>query len=516
MRTLFMMLFCIAFLDDSIAQPRPWFTGLGGPDHNRYYPPGKQVPLSTDFVEQKFALSSLPEQGIFIGDVRGDGEAYLVFADPSNTGIQAVRISDGEAFWVPVLPHQRHAETQNISLVINGLYDIDSQPGLEVVCSIVDANSPAEGVVSFFQIVSFASESVLNSFYGFEESDVDGDGFWRGREILLHVFQTPGRVWKLLTNRTAEHADYKPRALAMYDIASGQPEGQFDMATPVAGVSLMEYQNDILLLVAPFTPDNWIREIRGGEPLRDENGDVINVSEVVGGDLVFDDEAWDVALRIDESGEQAEFNFLWKHKRGELMSGWSSMYVEPNGNPVGVVTQPYIRDWEAIAAGGILFYDMQTGQVTHEYYPEITLAYSQVMTDPPNDQVVAVVNEEARLALIHRTEGLVAEHALDPVFQSRAFHLVGVANVDGGTGVEYVVQRNSTQQEPALLIFDESLQLKYEIPGARTRLSALNDFDEDGYAEIYLVESTEDEIPVIRQIEFEEVQSSVVTFELYP
>ena len=412
-----------------------------------------------------------------------------------------------ETTLIPLIGPSEKTGTSDEFNSIQYLFEMDDQPGLEVLCNI--GNRANQKTV--FQIVSPRQKKVISHFEGLIGDDIDGDGEWTGAELGFVVFQSASGKWKLFSRASAGHSDYKPRSINIWDIESKQLELQFHTATPSPIPAFFRDTEGVMhFFIVPHTPDNWIKV--NGERILDENGNYINVSETVNGILIKDNEAYDKYFTYDDSKPgQPALNMQWMNKRGNLMSGKSMITKSREGNDLAVSCDSYIRAWDLTSTGSIHVYDLFSGEIIAEYAADPETSILDMVAIDGEEQIYAIQQESPVLYHYDIREGLKNSVVLSEDPNARV--LLGGATDMNGDGDADIVIKLIEFGAQSVQIYNSDLTLLDEIDTPYSNKCAIADNDRDGFPEVYLLdEVTRSEIHVI---EYQPPASQANFYNLY-
>ena len=424
-----------------------------------------------------------PIEGFFYtADVTGDGKAEFVSLIQDPLSILIVNLEDETYELIPLekSPHLTEQDTE-IKYEIIQLVDYDGEPGLEVFCEVLPVvpGSYYDGKPTFYQIVSPRLKKVIHRFSGITIEDRSGDGMWSGSEIASILFKDQTDQWKMAACMSAGHEDYKPRSINIYNIENGQLEAQFHTATSTRKISLLKTESDeILITLWSHTPDNWIRI--NGEIQYDEDGNKINVSEILDEKVVTDKEGYSICLNYNGSLNEDALQLRWYSKIVDYCSINSAIIQDSLNRNLAVDLWHVIRAWDPLSAGGIRIFDLETGETINEFQADEGLSFEHIIAPPHSDRIYTRIYELPHLVQynIQNGESKIVELSDNSIVQ---LELIGAADMDGGGEYDIVVISNASG-EFELIVLDTDLNEKTSIPIPPSYKTAVfGDANQDGY-----------------------------------
>lgn len=486
-----------------------WDTEFGSVANTRFFHTQKPQLPGARISSHGLSLPAPVDFTLLCGDVKGEGTASLVYATQEDLALIIIDPLTQQYFSIALDENEDLDDTTSIRARALQLVEYDEDPGMEVLCSVLDPR--ANGTRILFQIVSPRKNQIVRRFYGIVGDDINGNGFWDGSESGGFLFKSKKELWKLVTGMSAAHEDYKPRSVNIYDVEGGQLEAQFHMALPPFLPAIYTTQTDgTFLFWAPTTPDNWLRE--NGELLLDENGNVINVSEIVDGVKMTDREAYSFCFKYDDSMEGGDaLSLEWYKKRGEL--SWSNAIISPDaaGRILALANDALIREWDLFTPGKMYAYDLYSGDVIQEFSLEEGLSFLEIMPMENTNSIYAILQEEPVIQKYDLEDGL--QKTLD-FYEDPTLKLVflGITDMDGDGRNDVIVAKNKAS-DSSIVIFDDDLNVKAEIPTFPISRKAFSDWDQDGYPELSVLDMVS--LQEITIFEYQAETSNFSDFELY-
>ncbi len=467
-----------------------WLTQWGNPQRTRYFssdyiPSQKATRLTKRTIQLPFPIEEL----FYTADVTGDGKAEFVSLIQDPPSILIVDLTNESYEQIPLekSPHLTEEDTE-IQYEIIQLVDYDGEPGLEVFCEVLPVvpGSYYDGKPTFYQIVSPRLKKVIHRFSGITIEDRSGDGMWSGSEIASILFKDQTDQWKMAACMSAGHEDYKPRSINIYNIENGQLEAQFHTATSTRKISLLKTESDeILITLWSHTPDNWIRI--NGEIQYDEDGNKINVSEILDEKVVTDKEGYSICLNYNGSLNEDALQLRWYSKIVDYCSINSAIIQDSLNRNLAVDLWHIVRAWDPLSAGGICIFDLETGETINEFQADEGLSFEHIIAPPHSDRIYTRIYELPHLVQynIQNGESKIVELSDNSIVQ---LELIGAADMDGGGEYDIVVMSNASG-EFELIVLDTDLNEKTSIPIPPSYKTAVfGDANQDGYPEVYLID----------------------------
>jgi hypothetical protein len=452
----------------------PWGYWHGDAGNLRFYPTQKPSHPSDDSpLIHSLSLDHSIYPIILTGDVMGNGRTYLVYGYSDQDIVGVLDPLTGEIVTINLDPNPYSPPSHaGKAVTLTHLLDFDNEPGLELLCY-----SGWENARPSMQIVSFKQKKVLRSFSGEAGADANGDGWWSGYEVPNYLFKDTTDQWKILTSARSGRPDLIPREIRVYDVESGTVESRFTIAASPAGNSLWqpEGQNPWFFF-APMTPDN-------SEPPPAPK-------VMLGDSLTSDAESYVLGFQYDPAlaSEQKSLTLNWFDFRAKFVSGGSLIAEDIQQRILSVAWDHIIREFDPISPGKLHVYELQSGNELREFSVEEGYSFGfYPMMANQTDKLFIPILEEARFQVYDINTGLLSEadYSTDPTAQLIS---LGLTDMDGDGEYDVLVKKESSKGAE-VLIFDQNLNEKAAIPLSLGSYNAFADADNDGYPELYIVNS---------------------------
>ncbi|MDX9755652.1 MAG: hypothetical protein RBU29_16930 [bacterium] len=421
-----------------------------------------------------------------IGDVLGNGRYQWISC--KDTAPFEIHLYDPATSSFQVFPLLRSLPS-DATIRAFQLIDYDNLSGLDVLCSIIPKQP--NGNKSTYFVFSPQSGQVLTQFQGITGQDQDGDGNWNGSEQPGIAFRATSGSWKLMSRIGAGHADYKPRAVTFYDMATGKLEYQFHVAALPRGISLTPLPSgDIQMLIPLHTPANVIRI--DGIPQVDEHGKAVFVSEIVGGIQTNDSEGYVYCLHFNDTlPADRQFSLRWSQKMGELLSGSSSILQDTQGRLLGLCSYAMIRAWDPFSPGRVLVFDMGTGGIVQSYQEGEKISYETLRADPHSGAIYVKLLETPSLLKFDLNQSLPVARRDFETNPLVTYSLVGLTDMNRDQRTDVVVMKSSPLGSELLILdsdFHTHASVAIPLPFFQASIA---DSDRDGYPECYVLDQVE-------------------------
>ena len=460
----------------------PWSFGGGNAGDTFYYPTLKPADPGDTLDQRTIKLDKPAKNSMLCGDVLGDGSSYLIYAVSNPNTVIALNVLTGESIRVLLEDNvYLQGTTWDDTPYETQLINYDDNPGLELLCFV-----GSEKVKPLFQIVSFQQKKVAKSFYGEGRGVSDGGIGWSGTENLIKAFKDTTSQWKFITSASTGRPDLTPREIRIYDEVSRKLESKFSISASPTHIAYWQPQGqNPLILLTTVTPCN---DSFPTAPHVDLNG--IETSDLESYELCF---KYNPTLAA--AGKSLELQ--WYPFRAKFVSGYSAISTDSKGRVLGIVSDYVIREFDPASPGKMHVYDMLSGNIINEFAADPGLSFGTYILAAANtDHFYGIIQEEARLQKFDVNKGMIKEldYSADPTVKLRP---LGLTDIDGDGKYEILIAKN-TPRTSELVILDQELNEKAEIPVPQVSFCVFADADNNRFPELYVMNGiTNQEITVI-------------------
>ena len=489
-----------------------WSTGVGDAAYTLFFPTETPPHAGTKVTVRDMTLPyTLYGASVLTGDVDGTKTTKLVGRTKDPLALVVIDPLSGNTQLINLEPNPHSQGIETEQLAVSQLVDYDGVPGLEAICWIgLPAHTNSEGRPGLHQVVSIRDQSMLTRFYGYPQSDMDGDGFAAGSEGGAIFFRDSSGAGKFLTAISMSRPDLQPRELRIYDADTGEISSSFQMATPFGSTPLATLETgETNIFIAPWTPDNQIPNPGSG----------VNVSADLNGTHVTDRESYLTCLQYDpRTPGQSPLTYKWSRKRGEFLGGYGLIFRDSTGRLLTVAADNYIRAWDWISPGGLHVTDLITGEVVLDFFLEPTLSFASLACALEGSDIVYTgLHEKPAIAKFDVSrpapENPVAFRDFSDLDPTGVALPVCITDMNGDGSHDLVVIR-TRDEISEVVILNSELEDMDVIEAPLNFGPSFGDADNDGYPEMYIVDPHD--ASKIRVIEYTAETSETEAFEAYP